>query len=134
MIETAIHSATPVRTTESPSAAALRLRTLRAAGRLVPPTDPDAVRETAVQMAADLFFAPLLAEMRRFPLGRELVDGGRTESVFGEQLDQRIADHVARSADGLVDRLVREFHRQGSAAASPTADWALQQQLRGGAA
>jgi hypothetical protein len=78
--------------------------------------DPAVVRQTASQFLSELFFKPLLAEMRRFPLGRELACGGQTEAIFGSQLDQRIADRVAAAERGLVDQMVSEFEWQGSTA------------------
>ncbi|MEW6250006.1 MAG: hypothetical protein AB1716_05120 [Planctomycetota bacterium] len=84
------------------------LRALAAEPRLAD-SDSAVVRQTAQQLGSELFFKPLLAEMRKFPLGRAFADGGRTEAVFGEQLDQRLADSVAAAAPGLVERLMEYF-------------------------
>jgi len=89
-----------------PDAAAGRtLGTWRKLGRAVDAHDPRQVREAAARLTSQLFFAPLLAEMRKLPFGRELGTGGRTEEVFGEQLDLRIADAVARRDRGLTSQI-----------------------------
>ncbi len=85
------------------------LRALAALGRRADLRDPGLRREVAGQFAADLFFAPLLAEMRQFPLGRGLIDGGQTEAIFGQQLDQRVADRVALSSTRLVTEIADRF-------------------------
>jgi len=88
---------------------ATNLRTMRELGRLVDAQDPRVVRQAATQMLSELFFSPMLAEMRKFPFGRELATGGRMEAAFGEQLDQRLADTVAGSSTALVDGVVRQM-------------------------
>jgi len=77
----------------------------RKLGRPVDEHDPRQVREAAAELTSQLFFAPLLAEMRKLPFGRELGTGGRGEQVFGEQLDLRIADAVARRDRGLTSQI-----------------------------
>ena len=81
----------------------------RALGRALDPQDPRVAREAAAQLVSQLFFAPLLAEMRRLPFGREFGHGGRMEDAFGEQLDLRIADTVARSDQSLTARLTAKL-------------------------
>jgi hypothetical protein len=72
--------------------------------------DAAAIRQVASQLVSQLFFAPLLAEIRRFPFGRQIGHGGRGEEVFGEQLDLRVADAVAGAAGGaLKERIEREL-------------------------
>lgn len=88
-----------------------RLGAWRSLGRGIDEKDPRQVREAAAMLTSELFFAPMLAEMRKLPFGKEFGGGGRTEEVFGEQLDQRMADAIAR-ADGslttqIADRLTR---------------------------
>lgn len=95
------------------------LRMLQAAGRKPDPHDPAVVREVAAQFVAELFFAPLLAQMRQFPFGRELASGGQTEAIFGQQLDQRIADRVAASDDALVREIVSRLEQHASAGSNP---------------
>jgi hypothetical protein len=114
--------------------AARRLGTWHAVGRKVDARDPSAAREAASLLTSQLFFAPLLAEMRAFPFGKELGNGGRMEDVFGEQLDLRIADVVARGDRGLTAQLAEKLTRQ-SASLSPdsrAADAQLRQADAGG--
>jgi hypothetical protein len=86
------------------------LDALRSLGRRTEAGDPRVVKDAAATLVSSLFFAPLLAEMRKLPFGRTLGNGGRGEEVFGEQLDLRIADAVASAESGgltaqLMDRL-----------------------------
>ncbi|MBK9120359.1 MAG: hypothetical protein IPM18_12275 [Phycisphaerales bacterium] len=84
------------------------------------PTESDpAVREAAAQFLTELFFGPLLAEARRAPFKADWIDGGQTESIFGEQLDQRIADRVALADRGLNDHVVRELSQHGKVRTAP---------------
>lgn len=94
-------------------AATRKLGALRRLGRAVDAQNPRVAREAAALLTAQLFFAPVLAEMRRFPFGRELGHGGRMEEAFGEQLDQCIADTVARSDAGLTEHMAGYFAPAG---------------------
>lgn len=77
--------------------------------------DPLVVRQTGEQLVSQVFFGPLLAEMRKLPFGRGIGGGGRGEEVFGEQLDQRLADAVAsRGGGGLVDAVARALTAPGA--------------------
>lgn len=100
------------RATARSASADRTLRTLLAAGRKPDTHDPAVVKQVASQFLSELFFAPLLAEAREFPLGRDLATGGRTEAIFGEQLDQRVADSIAAANPGLVQQMVRQFEQQ----------------------
>lgn len=61
-----------------------------------------------------MFFVPLLQEMRELPFGRQFGNGGRGEEVFGEQLDQQLADALARGdRSGLVDQVARQIAHGG---------------------
>ncbi len=88
---------------------AAALRTQLAVGRKLDVRNPAVARQTAAHMLSELFFKPILAEMRDFPLGRELATGGQTESIFGSELDQRIADGVAASQPGLIKTMLKHF-------------------------
>ena len=70
-------------------------------------------------LAALLFFAPLLAEMRKLPFGRKFASGGRTEEIFGEQLDLRIADSVAANCGGLTRQLIERLQGNDGGPGSP---------------
>jgi hypothetical protein len=107
--------------TQSCDAGAVRrLGAWRALGRKCDSSDPCVVRQAASQLTSQLFFAPLLAEMRKLPFGREFGHGGRMEEAFGEQLDTLIADAVARSDRGLTAQLMERLMRtQGSSDPCP---------------
>lgn len=115
-------------TRSNPGLSRAQMRALVAAGRKLDEHDPGVVRETAAQFVSELFFKPMLAEMRRFPFGRELATGGRTEAIFGEQLDERVADNVAAADRGLLTLIVRELEPQVAAAApgAERATWPAQ--------
>ncbi len=87
-------------------------RALLASGRQLDTQDPGVIRESAAQFMAELFFVPLLSEMRQFPFGHELASGGQTEEIFGQQLDQRIADQVASADSDLLGRLMDTLKRE----------------------
>jgi hypothetical protein len=88
----------------------LRLAAQRKLGRKIDVTDERQLRQAAVQLTAQLFFAPLLAEARKNDMGEKFGSGGRTEEVFGEQLDLRIADAVAaRNPGGLVGKIAKKL-------------------------
>ena len=89
-----------------------KLGAWRALGRRLDPQDPRVAREAAGLLISQLFFAPLLAEMRRLPFGQEFGHGGRMEDAFGEQLDLRIADTVARGDRSLTARLTEKLMRR----------------------
>ncbi len=121
------------RTTDggNPSAAAAlsnrELRALQAAGGKLDTHDPQTVQHAAGELLSELFFKPLLAEMRRFPFGRELATGGQTEAVFGEQLDQRIADSVAAADPGLLKQITRRLERKSvRPAGADRTNWSIQ--------
>lgn len=65
-------------------------------------SDAQSSDTTAQQLVANMFFAPLLEEMRKMPFGKGIGDGGRGEEVFGEQLDNRVAAATAASDPGGV--------------------------------
>ncbi len=70
----------------------------------------------AQQLVSQLFYVPLLAEVRRSNLGGTIGHGGRGEEIFGEQLDVQIADAVARNqTGGLVAQVVRDLARREGA-------------------
>ena len=54
------------------------LAALLAAGRKLEANDPKLVGQAAAQVVSQLFFAPLLAEMRKLPFGRTFASGGRS--------------------------------------------------------
>ena len=87
------------------------LAALLAAGRKLDANDPKLVGRAAAQVVSQLFFAPLLAEMRKLPFGHKFATGGRTEEIFGEQLDLHIADAVARTDQAFTAQLAERLGR-----------------------
>lgn len=82
--------------------------------------DPATARNTAAKLATELFFRPMLEEMRRFPFGRDLADGGRTEAIFADQLNTRLADSIAGSdPGGFITQLAAQISRPLRAEAAP---------------
>lgn len=90
-----------------------RIELLQSLGRKIDGSDPHAARAAAALTASQLFFAPLLSELRKFPFGKEIGHGGRMEEAFAEQLDQRIADCVAAGNRGLTEQLASKLRRTG---------------------
>jgi len=125
----------PARTPSAVDAAATRkLGALRALGRPLDPQDPRLAREAATLLTSQLFFAPLLAEMRKLPFGKTFGYGGRMEDAFGEQLDLQIADAVARSDDGFTNQLAEQLARsqQATDPAELQASWPTRLQAGAG--
>jgi hypothetical protein len=94
------------------SGAARRTALMQALGRKIDARDPEAARDAAAMLTSQLFFAPMLAEMRKLPFGKEFGNGGRMEEAFGEQLDMRMADIVARSDRGLTAQVAAKLTRK----------------------
>jgi hypothetical protein len=116
----------------NPTNAKATQRMLAATRRKPDVQDPAVVRQTASQFVSQLFFAPVLAEVREFPFGRDFATGGQTEAIFGEQLDQRVAEAVSDANPALVNEMVRRLQPR---AATPTpgsdrASWPAQQQAQ----
>jgi Rod binding domain-containing protein len=98
------------------------LAVLQALGRPLAAHDPALIRQTAAQTVSELFYVPLLAQMRQFPFGSELGLGGRGEAVFAERLDQQLADAVtAAERDGLVDQIAGRLEDAAQRVAAPAA-------------
>lgn len=92
-------------------------RVMDALGRQTDPTDKQSVRGAATLLVSQLFISPLLAKARELPFGGEVGNGGRGEEVFGEQLDQRLADLIAANLPGLTSQIESKLTRNKSAAA-----------------
>ncbi len=78
-------------------------------GRRLDPADPQAARHVAAQFVSELFYKPLLAELHASPWGAAFASGGQTEAVFGQQLEERLADTAARTGGGLVDQIAAQL-------------------------
>jgi len=104
-------SAVSAGTLSSPASDARRLASMQRLGRGMDAQDPAAARLAASQMVSELFFKPLLAELRASSFGAPFIDGGQTESIFGEQLDQKLADTVAGRQRGLIDEIAAKLNQ-----------------------
>lgn len=105
-----------------PATARAQFSFLTELGRKLNPQNPQMAKQAATQLLAQLFFVPLLAEMREFQFGRALATGGQMESAFGQRLDERIADTVAARSPGLVAQIEKYFAKllpANTAAANP---------------
>jgi len=123
MVPTQLHSPTSQADSPRPAPpydpnASRKLGALRGLGRRLDAQDPRVIREAATLLTSQLFFAPLLAEMRKLPFGKHFSHGGRTEEAFGEQLDLHIADAVARSDRGFTPRLAEQLAASRGASAN----------------
>lgn len=88
------------------SAAARSLAASAGLGRKLDARDPRVVRDAASKLMSELFFGPLLAEMRRSPLAGTIGHGGRGEEVFGARLDQELGDLVAAAERSGLRRAI----------------------------
>jgi Rod binding domain-containing protein len=71
------------------------------------------LREATAQFVSTAFLMPMLKQVREDPFKSDLFHGGQGEEVFGAQLDQKMADNIATSANfPLVDHLFTHFARQ----------------------
>lgn len=85
-------------------------------GRKLPEGDPQVRQQAAANLLTELFFHPMLAEMRKWPFGAKFATGGRVEEVFGEQLDKRVADTVTMSdPGGITTAIAKSLTPEGRA-------------------
>lgn len=102
------------------------LNAMTGVGRKIDAGDPRQTRHAAVQLVSQVFFAPMLQEMRELPFGKEIGHGGRMEEAFGQQFDQRVADSVAREGvRPLVDKIEQKLKRSQfeHGIRAPQTDW-----------
>ena len=106
-----VGSATPLRPESGVAADFSPRGDSRASG--VPKQTDQRTRDAAASLVSQMFFVPILQQMREMPFGKEFGHGGRGEEVFGEQLDQQLADLMARGdRSGLVDQVARQISRE----------------------
>lgn len=97
-----------------------RAEALGALGRMPDNKSAAQHQQIAQQMLSQLFFQPLLAEMRRTPFGGSIGHGGRGEEVFGQQLDVHVADAVAsRAGAPLARQIVDDLRRMSGRSEAP---------------
>lgn len=77
------------------------------------PTDdaePSDTRESAEELVGMALILPLLKQARQSPFQSERMHGGFGEDAFTAQLDEQLADTVAKRVGGpLVESLMRTF-------------------------
>lgn len=113
----AVAAAAPISSTNSPDrtssvAAADAPRSLRGkffaalrdAVDTAAPTDD--VRDVAGKLVSEMLLKPMLAELRQFPFGKSFSSGGRGEEVFGEMLDERLADTAGQTAGAAITSFI----------------------------
>ena len=71
------------------------------------------LKEAAGEVVGQIFFAPLLAQMRASNLKSEFGHGGRGEEVFGAQLDSLLANEIGKSKQSpIADVIWRRYREQ----------------------
>jgi len=83
-----------------------------------PKSEHEKLNETARKLVAQTFYGPMLKQMRDSPFKDKLFSGGRGGEAFTSMLDQRLAEHMARSSDSkLVHSIARRL--EGNAKRQP---------------
>lgn len=91
------------------------------AGALASPAadEEDGARDAAEQLIGMALVLPLLKQARESPFKSERMHGGFGEDAFASQLDQTLADRIAKRMGGqLVDAVVRDMTANPSASAN----------------
>ena len=68
--------------------------------------DEHRLEEVAGEVVGQIFFAPLLAQMRSSGLKGEFGHGGRGEEVFGAQLDSLLASEIGKSKQSPIAEVI----------------------------
>ena len=78
------------------------------------------LRKAAEQLVATTFIQPMLAKMREDPFKNDLFHGGRTEEIFGEQLDTILSERIVSRADfSIVDAVYNTIAKKTNLPAVP---------------
>jgi len=83
--------------------------------------DAAQAEDAAALLVSELAFKPLLTEMRKLPFGKTFIDGGRTEEIFGERLDECVSDIAARTTPALTADFARRLQPRPGADGLPVA-------------
>ncbi len=68
------------------------------------------LRKASEQLVATTLVQPMFAQMREDPFRSDLFHGGRTEEIFGQQLDTILSERVVSRADfAIVDAVYRSI-------------------------
>lgn len=73
--------------------------------------DPeDQLREAAEKLVSTTLIMPLFEQLRNDPLASNLINGGRTEKIFQQQMDQVLSDRIAGATRfDLVDAVYKQL-------------------------
>jgi len=70
------------------------------------------LREAAEMFVSTSMIMPLFQQLRNDPLAAKLIDGGRAESIFQQQLDQILSDRIASATRfDVVDAVYNQLHQ-----------------------
>lgn len=77
----------------------------------ITPTQHEQLVKSARVLISQTFFGEMLKQMRSSPFKSELFDGGRGGEAFMNQLDQHLAERMARSNAGeqLAQSIVKRI-------------------------
>ena len=68
------------------------------------------LREAAEKLVATTLIMPMFEQLRNDPLASGLIDGGRSEKIFQQQLDQVLSDRIAGATRfDLVDAVYKQL-------------------------
>ena len=83
------------------------------------PQKAQMLRKAAQQLVATTFIQPMLAKMRDDPFKSDLFHGGRTEEIFGEQLDTILSERIVAKADfSIVDAVYNTIAERATGVAA----------------
>ncbi len=78
------------------------------------------LRKAAEQLVATTLIQPMFAKMREDPFKNDMFHGGRTEEIFGEQLDTILAERIVSRADfSIVDAVYNSIAKRANLPADP---------------
>lgn len=82
----------------------------------MPGRTPQDAKEAADELVSAAFILPILSQVRESPFKSDLLDGGRAEAAFGQQLDVILANNITESAQfGIGKALVQQLAGPGAA-------------------
>lgn len=68
------------------------------------------LREAAEKLVSTTMIMPMFEQLRNDPLASNLIDGGRGEKIFQQQMDQILSDRVAGATRfDLVDAVYKQL-------------------------
>lgn len=109
-MESGVHLS-PIDTSVAWHSSERRLTKLRAAFDKHPSAcvgDDNPLRKTAARQLASLFIYRLLRAMRKTIPESGLWDGGRTQDIYEQMVDERLADMIAATGQFGLTEMIRE--------------------------